>query len=674
MLGQAVDQQESALGATQRGRSLGGRIARGGVALASAAWLAGCQVPVRHADWEHFDGPGAAVLRQEQVPPPNFPDPIEPWNRSMSMLNHGLMMGVIDPLATVYRLVVPSPVRTSIQRFSTNLLYPRRLLAYLFQGEIGGAWDETRRFGVNTTLGFLGFFDPASRFGIPQSEEDFGQVFGKWGWDRSTYLVLPFFGPSTVRDAVGLVPDSLTNPTFYVPYSFYIGGALLFNEQADLVVPYKRFVRTTFDPYHLARMLWTIDREKRVAYRPKPANTASVQTLQVAFLSVRDPDFVDEMSQRKVTAAGGRELPYSYRLQPGAAPIVYLVPGLGSHRLDGSSLALAEMAYDKGFSVAIISSAMNWEFIETGASVPLPGYTPADVHDVHFALDAIHRDLDARYPGRIGRRALMGYSLGAFHALFIAAAEREGSDLVGFDRYVTVDAPIQLFTGMRKIDAFYNGLLAIPPAEREARVQDLLWRTIAIAEKEEKRTSDYSRASPAERSRFRPRGELPFSDLEAKYLVGLDFRLSLVDILGTLQDREDLGVLKTERTLLHRESSYVEMAGYGFEAYLYAFVLPYFSDRLHRVSGMDELIAQSDLRSAVDGLRGNSKIRHFANNNDFLATSADLAWLRETLGTEHVRVYPTGGHLGNLYKPEVQAEIMASIADLLDPGDPGPLR
>jgi len=325
--------------------------------------------------------------------------------------------------------------------------------------------------------------------------------------------------------------------------------------------------------------------------------------------------------------------------------------------------------------VAIISSAMNWEFIETGASVPLPGYTPADVQDVHFALDAMHRDLEARYPGRLGRRALMGYSLGAFHALFIAAAERAGSPLVGFDRYVTVDAPIQLLTGMRKIDAFYNGLIAIPPAEREVRVQDLLWRTIEIAEQEDERISDYSRSSLAQqrRGRLRPRGELPFSDLEAKYLVGLDFRLSLVDILGTLRDREDLGVLQTERSFLHREFSYVEMAGYSYEAYIYAFVLPYFSERLQLVSGMDELIAQSDLRSVADGLRGNAKIRHFANNNDFLASSADLDWLTETLGAEHVTVYPTGGHLGNLYKPEVQAEIMDSIADLLDSGDSGPL-
>jgi hypothetical protein len=167
---------------------------------------------------------------------------------------------------------------------------------------------------------------------------------------------------------------------------------------------------------------------------------------------------------------------------------------------------------------------------------------------------------------------------------------------------------------------------------------------------------------------LRPHGALPFSDLEARYLVGLDFRLALVDILGSIQDRNDFGVLQTERSFLQRESSYVEMAGYSFEGYVYAFVLPYFRDQLQHVSDMDELIARSDLRSVAGGLRGNPKIRLFANRNDFLATSADVAWLTETLGAEHVTLFQTGGHLGNLYKPEVQADIMASIADLLDAG------
>jgi len=623
---------------------------------------------VQTVDWSEYDGPGAEVLREKQAALPSFPDPLEPWNRGVSIFNHGLMMGVIDPLATVYRFVVPSVVRASIGRLSTNLLYPRRALAFLLEGEPRGAWDETRRFGVNTTVGILGLFDPASRLGIPRSDEDFGKVFGKWGWKDSTFLVVPLFGPSTVRDALGLAPDSLTNPSLYLPRE--VSMPLVFNEQAALVVPYKRFVRTTYDPYHLSRLLWLLDREKQVArYRPKPADTAAVQTLQVAFLSVHEPRFPETISDGSVIAASGRKLAYSYRIQPEPAPIVFLLPGLGSHRLDGSTLALAEMAWDRGFSVAMVSSAMSWEFITQGASVPMPGHTPSDVADVHFALDAIHRDLEARYPGRLKQRVLMGYSLGAYHALFVAAAERTGSRLVGFDRYVTLDSPVQLVTGMRKVDDFYNVVNSFPAAERDARVRDILWRTLAIAEEEMGAVGGFSRISPASEpvARLRPRGPLPFSDLEAKYLVGLDFRLALVDVLGSIADRNEFGVLRTERSYLRRESAYVEMAGYSFEGYVHAFVLPYFRDRLHLVSGMEDLTRISDLRSVESGLRGNEKIQHFANRNDFLTTRADVAWLTETLGAERVKLFPEGGHLGNLNKPEVQSEIMSSIGDLVRP-------
>jgi ABC-type transporter lipoprotein component MlaA len=630
--------------------------------------LLGCHVPVQRADWSRYDGPGAEVLREPDPPPPDFPDPAEPWNRSASIFNHGVMIGVIDPLAAVYRFLVPRAVRNGIERFSTNLLYPRRALAFLLQADPGGAWQETKRFGVNTVVGLYGFLDPASELGIPSSEEDFGQVLGRWGWDPSHFLVVPLFGPSTVRDALGLVPDTLTNPTFYLPY--YVSAPLVLNEQADLVVPYRRFVRSTYDAYHLGRLLWILDREKRVVgHRRRPADTAAVQTLEVAFLSVRDPDFPLALSEGEVTGPGGRQLPYSYRLQPGAAPIVYLLPGLGSHRLDAASLALAEMAWDRGFSVAILSSAMSWEFILRGANAPLPGYAPADVEDVHFALDAMQRDLDARHPGRLGKRVLMGYSLGAYHALFIAAAERAGSALVSFDRYVTLDAPVQLLTGMKKVDSFYAVQREFPPQEREARILDLLWRTIDLVEDERGGPADFSRMTPASQPtrQLRPRGPLPFTDREARYLVGLDFRLALVDVLSSIEDRSDFGVLKTKRTFLLRESSYVEMGTYGFEAYIYAFVLPYYRDQLDLVTSLDDLVAQTDLRSVEAGLRGNPKIRHFANRNDFLTTPEDVAWLTRTLGAERVRWFATGGHLGNLHEPEVQGEIMASIADLAEP-------
>lgn len=636
----------------------------------------GCQVPVMRRDWSSYTGPGAEAFRKEQLPPLDFPDPLEPWNRSASLFNHGVMMGVINPLATVYRALVPVPIRTGLENFSTNLLYPRRVLANLLQGKLPEARDETYRFGVNTTVGILGLFDPASRWGIPLTDQDFGQVFAAWGWRPSTYFVIPLFGPSTVRDTAGLVPDTATNPLLYASFVPFIpiGSVLTFNEQADLVVPYKRFTRTTHDPYHLGRLLWMLDRESEIddpVARARAAHSAAVQTLEVLFLSYRDPQFPDCMRERSVRGAGGHELPYSYRLQPGTAPIVFLLPGLGAHRLDRSSLALAEMVYARGFSVVVVSSPMNWEFIRGGASTALPGYTPVDVHDVHFALDAINRDLEARYPGRFGPRVLMGYSLGAFHTLFIAASavrepDNPSEELVGFDRYVSIDAPVQLLTGLQRLDAYYNAPLEYPKSDRDARVRDILERTVALAKTQGGASMEFSRIGPLNerQDHLRSVRELPFTDLEARYLIGLDFRLILVEILSTSQDEENLGVLETPRSFFRRESAYAEMASYSFEQYLYAFVLPYMRDRLHLITGVEELMARSDLRSVAAGLRSNPKIRHFANVNDFVTTQADITWITDTLGAAHVRLFPSGGHLGNLDRPDVQREIMESIEDL----------
>ena len=222
-------------------------------------------------------------------------------------------------------------------------------------------------------------------------------------------------------------------------------------------------------------------------------------------------------------------------------------------------------------------------------------------------------------------------------------------------------------SGMRKLDAFYNVMLELPAAEREARVQEVLWRTVEIARTEQERAADFSRMSPAARpsAQLRPRGPLPFSDLEARYLIGLDFRLSLVDVLGSIEERSDFGVLQTERSFLRRESSYVEMAGYGFEAYVYAFVLPYYRDRLKLVKSAQELVALNDLRAIAGPLHDNPKLRVFLNDNDFITRDEDVAWLREWVGPDHVSLFPTGGHLGNLHAPEVQTAIMDSLADLL---------
>lgn len=637
------------------------------LALAST-WA--CATPVLRRDWSQYQGPGAAAFHQPELPPPEFPDPLEPLNRGVSVLNHGLIVGVVDPVGRVYRLVIPRVVRDHVRTFAANLIYPRNLVANLLQGHFAGARDETLRFLVNTTVGGLGFFDPAAGWGIEPAEEDLGQTLAVWGWQPSTYLVLPLFGPSTLRDAVGLVPDSFLDPATYF---FPAGPVLNFNQLVDSVDDYERFVASSFDPYDDARIVWTLNRDESIfdyRFRARHDETAPVQTLQAAFLSPRSPDFAKRLcSGQAIVSSTGRALPFSYRMQPAPAPLLFLLPGLGSHRLAGSSLALAEMAWDRGFSVAILSSALNWEFMQRAAGVAVPGNAPVDAHDVHRALDAVSRELTARYGDRITRRVLMGYSLGAFHALYIAAEEGSSDEpLVQFDRIVALDPPVRLLYGLRRLDAFYDAPLAFPVGERKERTLEILRKALYYGKEALRRREGgvYSRIESAEHGggTLEPGVELPFSNLEAEYLIGLAFRRTLQEIIYASQERQDLGVLRTPRSPLRRLPAYQEIGDYGYSRYLYAFVLPYYRDVLHEIGSAEELATRNDLHSIADRLRGNPKIEVFANRNDFLTSRDDVAWLSGLLGPDHVRFFPSGGHLGNLYRPDVQREIMDSLADL----------
>jgi ABC-type transporter lipoprotein component MlaA len=629
-----------------------------------------CAHPVERRDWSDFEGPGAEYLQAEGVLPPVFPEPVEPWNRSVDAFNHGLMLGVVAPLASGYRFVVPKVVRRRIQKFAVNLVYPRRLMANLLQGRGGAAGTETLRFLTNTTVGVLGFFDPASHWGIgAPPEEDFGQVFANWGWERSTFVNLPFAGPATVRDGLGLIPDTLLDPAAWF---FPAGPMLSFNELTDFVEFYRRFTGSNRDPYFLYRLLWLINRERVTFELSSDAeDTAAVQTLEAVFLAPRDPTFASGMRTHTVQAAAeGEELPYSARMQPAPAPLVFVVPGLGTHRMGGGALALAEMAFDQGYSVAVISNAMNFEFMERGASVPVPGHSPRDAADVHRALDAIFHDLSARHPDRITSRALLGYSLGAFHALFIAAGETDPSgQWIDFDGYVALDPPVRLLHGLNKLDGFFNVLLRLPPEERDSAMVSVLHKAIGLAQQAPGAPEEevYSRWELADLGSVDmwPHHELPVTNLQAEFLIGMAFRLSLLDIIYASQEREDLGVLLSEHGWFRRHARYREIMDYSFAEYLFAFVVPYYCERLETLCDADELIRQNDLHAIAPALRRNPRIRHFANENDFLTSGEDVAWLTELLGPERVRFFPRGGHLGNLHRPGVQRQVTEALAELV---------
>ncbi len=632
------------------------------------------------------------------VLPKSVPDPLEPLNRVMWAFNVDLMTGVIKPTSKVYRFVVVKPVRTGIGNFGRNLTYPGRLINNLLQGKWSGARDESYRFVCNTTVGVAGFWDVASKWKISKSDADFGQTFGKWGWKPECFLMLPIYGPSNERDTIGLAADTAANPLIYIaPYKFvaanpltylgpytYCAYAILYNDLADSVGEYVRFSQAEMDPYSEIQYAWTFARENRVAdFQVKgKQDAASLETLESVFFTFKDPEFPNRGKTRSaLIPATDRKLKFTFWLQPGKANVVYIVPGLGSHRLAETSIALAELVYNNGFSAVVVSSPFNSEFMERASTAAMPAYLPVDGHDLQVALTEIDHRLHALYPDRLGNRALMGYSMGAFQSLFVAATgptnqyyiTTKGSvlrflqgkqgvtevkiapvtnrvPLIQFDRFVAINTPIRMAFGISKLDEFYRAPLSWPDTNRTDNIENTFLKVAALS-----------------KLTLTPRSSLPFNAIESKFLIGLTFRFMLRDIIFSSQQRNNQEVLHHAIWNWRRAPVYQEILQYSYQDYFEKFVIPYYETNGVAAPTAETLEKADDLRTYDAGLRANPNIRIIVNQNDFLLADEDLAWLHATFAPEQLTVFNRGGHLGNLSNPTVQKAILAALTPMRPP-------
>lgn len=148
------------------------------------------------------------------------PDPRDPWeplNRATFEFNDGVDRVFFKPVAEGYRFVMPDPARTAVTNFFSNLNDPWVALNQLMQGKVRLAIDGFGRFVWNSTIGLLGLIDVASDMGLPKHQEDFGQTLAVWGVGFGPYFVIPILGPSSARDAAGLVPDAFAYLPWQIP-------------------------------------------------------------------------------------------------------------------------------------------------------------------------------------------------------------------------------------------------------------------------------------------------------------------------------------------------------------------------------------------------------------------------------------------------------------------------
>jgi phospholipid-binding lipoprotein MlaA len=217
-------------------------------------------------------------------------DPLERTNRGTHRFNTAIDDAVLRPVAVGYRDHVPDSVRTSISNFLENLAYPTTIVNNLLQLKIKDTLSDIGRFALNSTIGIGGLFDPASRFGIPKNDEDFGQTLGRWGVPAGPYVVLPFFGPSSARDAPAIYVDWQTDlrvgDQVDPAVEWTLIGLSLVNRRAQFL-EFDDTWQSAYDPYAFIRDAWLQRRE----YRVRDGNMPDADPLE----GLEDPEAMDDV-------------------------------------------------------------------------------------------------------------------------------------------------------------------------------------------------------------------------------------------------------------------------------------------------------------------------------------------------------------------------------------------
>jgi phospholipid-binding lipoprotein MlaA len=195
-------------------------------------------------------------------------DPLMGLNKLMFVFNDKAYFWVLKPVARGYKAVVPEIARKGVRNFFFNLGMPVRFVGCLLQGKGRAAGGEIGRFVLNTTVGVLGFGNPASKYPVLNPDaEDLGQTFGRYGIGNGIYLVWPILGPSTLRDSVGDVGDWFLDPVSYVDpmlARYSIKAADMINDTSLRIGEYESLKDAAIDPYTAFRDAYLQYRREKV--------------------------------------------------------------------------------------------------------------------------------------------------------------------------------------------------------------------------------------------------------------------------------------------------------------------------------------------------------------------------------------------------------------------------
>ena len=193
-------------------------------------------------------------------------DPLENSNRSIYTFNENLDEAILEPAADGYDYITPNFLQKGFNNFFDNINYPVTIINQVLQGNIEESLQDTLRFTINSSIGILGLFDPASRMGLTEHDEDFGQTLAVWGIKEGPYLMLPFFGPKTLRSLTGDLADVLFNPLLNIDdtnLKIKTNLISILQDRSDLST-LEEELDNSFDPYQYIKDSYIQNRKYKI--------------------------------------------------------------------------------------------------------------------------------------------------------------------------------------------------------------------------------------------------------------------------------------------------------------------------------------------------------------------------------------------------------------------------
>lgn len=610
----------------------------------------------------------------------NGKDTCEKFNRKLFIFNLKLNKYVLRPLNTGWASVMPKYGMDRFQNAYNNMNYPIRLMGCLLQKDFKSSRRETGRFLINTTIGVAGLYDPAkNKFKIEQVNEDIEQALAYRKIKKGPYLVLPIVRGS-VRDLVGQLLDCAFRPTSYIPFGGGIANAVFFVNNTTYMQPLIKRIESTYaDPYEIVKQVDGFDKyiknsnlDRKEVLLEKTASQNIIRINNVSVNSNLKPDIelnnfnpqgqlVDSMRTalfdnqnlgnsiwsetslwnrnfgKKIKTASVSidatrpKYKYRYILQKDkTAPVAIIYPSIGEGIISDKSTVLAKILYEEGYSVIIEGSPCNWEFVRSMPDNYRPGMPAQDARYLRMVTSKILANIESKKACKFNKKIIVGCSFGGLTALFTAVQE-EDENTLGISKYISINPPVEVLFALKQVDKYAQDWKNDP--------SDIKMRAAITAEKVIQVAQNLSDKKAKNKSEV-----LPFTDDEAKLIIGFVMKQKLSDVVFTIERAS-----RSKKCDLYDSINKMSFYDYA-QKYLVA----------NQGKSLEQFDYETSMHSVANFLQKSKKYKIYHSVDDYFVNPEQLSWLKKQSHSKAV-YFSNGSHLGFMYRPEFIDEFKKQI-------------